>query len=112
MHRALLSGPDDFEGWRAAARGFAQAGIVAADIVWQTADDAADLFAQDAPVSTTAGDGASFAVPKAFVELAQVAILHRAPERFAMLYALLVALRERPGMMEDRADPLLSLIHI
>ncbi len=110
MHRALLSGPDDFEGWRSAARGFAQAGVDPGDIVWQTADEAADLFAQDGPVSTTAGEGASFGVPKAFVELAQMAILHRAPERFAMLYALLVALRERPGMMEDRADPLMRKI--
>ncbi|MEJ7934379.1 UdgX family uracil-DNA binding protein [Sphingobium sp. AN558] len=108
MHCALLSGPDDFEGWRTAARGLALAGVGPADIVWQAGGDAPDLFGQDRPPATA--ETAGFAVPKAFVELAQMAILHREPERFALLYALLVALRERPGMMEDRADPLVRRV--
>jgi DNA polymerase len=32
----------------------------------------------------------SFSVPAAFVELAHVAILNRDPERFALLYRLLI----------------------
>lgn len=108
MHRALLSGPDDFEGWRAAARGFALARVDPATIVWQMAGDAPDLFAQEAQPAA-AGAGA-FSVPRAFVELAQMAILHRDPERFGSLYALLVAVLARPERMEDRADPILRRV--
>ena len=49
-------------------------------------------------------------MPRAFVDLAQSAILHRDPQRFALLYALLIQLRDRPGTMEDKADPLLRRI--
>src|SRR3546814_6020813 len=103
MHRARLNGPDDFDGWRVAARAFALAGTKPADILWQTGDEG-DIFAADEappPVGEVA-----FSVPRAFVELAERAILHRDAERFALLYALLVQLRDRPASLEDRADPL------
>lgn len=108
MYRASLAAPDDFDGWRAKARGFALAGVDPADIVWQVGGDDGDLFASDAP-PPVAAEGA-FGVPRAFVDLAQSAILHRDPQRFALLYALLMQLRDRPGTMEDKADPLLRRI--
>ena len=49
MYRASLAAPDDFDGWRATARGFALAGVDPADIVWQVGGDDGDLFASDAP---------------------------------------------------------------
>src|SRR3546814_9837111 len=76
---------DLFDGWRVAARAFALAGTKPADILWQTGDEG-DLFAADEappPVGEVA-----FSVPRAFVELAERAILHRDAERFALLYAL------------------------
>jgi DNA polymerase len=53
---------------------------------------------------------AAFSVPRAFIDLAQTAILHRDPERFALLYALLDQARDDSRIMEDRADPLLRRI--
>jgi DNA polymerase len=101
-----LDAEDDFDGWRAAARAAALAGIPADRLHWQVGDAAADLFADagDAPLPPAPAD-ARFSVPRAFVELAQMAILHRTPERFAMLYAMLLRLRAQPGLIEDRADP-------
>lgn len=109
MHRVALSAPDDFDGWRDAARRLAMAGVDPADIVWQVGDAPGDLFAAD-PLPPAASGEAAFSVPRAFVDLAQKAILHRDPERFALLYALLVRVRARPAAMEDKADPLLRRI--
>ena len=111
MHRVTLAGPDDFEGWRDAARALALAAIPADAILWDIAGSAApDLFGNDAtPLAPTPAD-AAFSVPRAFVELAQSAILHRDPARFALLYSLLLAVRAVPGRMEDRADPLLRRV--
>ncbi|WP_176597289.1 MULTISPECIES: UdgX family uracil-DNA binding protein [Sphingobium] len=108
MYHARLNGPDDFDGWRRAARAFALGGIAPGDIVWQGDKDAGDLFAGDEP-PPAAGE-AAFSVPRAFVELAETAILHRDPQRFALLYALLVQLRARPTGLEDRADPLVRRV--
>lgn len=108
MHRVILTAPDDVDGWRAAARRLAVAGVDPAAIVWQVGDAPADLFG-DAPLPP-APLRAAFSVPRAFLDLADSAILHRDPERFALLYALLVRVRDRPGLMEDRADPLLRRI--
>lgn len=109
MQIAWLADEDDFDGWRDAARRFALAGTAAADIVWQVGDVPGDLFAADADAPADAAPGA-FSVPRPFVELAGSAILHSDPERFALLYRLLLKLRERPGSMADRADPLLRRI--
>ena len=110
MYRALLSGPDDFEGWRDAARRLASAGISAAEIEWQVEGGEASLLAFDAPPFP--GEGRAFSVPRAFIDLAESAILHREPERFALLYALLLRVRDDPATMEDRADPLLRRVEM
>jgi DNA polymerase len=108
MHRVVLTAPDDFEGWRDAARGLAIAGVDPAAIVWQVGDAPGDLFGDAvAPPAPPAG---GLAVPRAFIDLARSAILHRDPERFALLYMLLCRLRDRPRLMEDKADPLLRRI--
>lgn len=108
MHRIPLSTPDDFDGWRTAARRLAVAGVDPADVTWQVGDTPADLFAAD-PLPPEALR-AAFSVSRAFIELAEKAILHSDPERFALLYALLTRLRDRPGTMEDKADPLLRRV--
>ncbi|MFY9350125.1 MAG: UdgX family uracil-DNA binding protein [Sphingobium sp.] len=108
MHRITLSTPDDFDGWRTAARRLAVAGVDPADVTWQVGDTPADLFAPD-PLPPEPLR-AAFSVPRAFIDLAEKAILHSDPERFALLYALLVRLRDRPGTMEDKADPLLRRV--
>ncbi|WP_022682512.1 UdgX family uracil-DNA binding protein [Sphingobium bisphenolivorans] len=111
MYRGRLSAPDDFEGWREVARAFALAGVDPADIMWTAGPDESDLFATDLPPPPPSGSG-GFSVPRPFLNLAESAILHRDPERFALLYALLLRVRERPGRLEDKADPLLRRVEM
>ena len=99
-----LAAPDDFEGWREAARALALIGAAPSEVVWQVAGGEADLFGTPAPAPPA--PAALFSVSRAFVELAKQVICHRDPERFALLYAMLVKLRERPDALDDKADPL------
>ncbi|MBX3594992.1 UdgX family uracil-DNA binding protein [Sphingomonas sp.] len=106
MRVASLTAADDFDGWRAAARTLAAAGVPAGDVVWRVGDAPGDLFADQA---VPAGDGGgALRVPGRFVELAREAVLHRDPERFALLYTLLLRLGDHPHAMDDGADPLLQ----
>jgi DNA polymerase len=106
-HRVTLSAPDDFEGWRDAARDLAEAGVPASAVVWQVEGGEPDLFGTDAqpPIA------ASFAVPRAFIDLAREAICNSDPERFALLYALLLRLKTDRHAIEDEADPLVRRLH-
>ena len=101
MRVVSLASEDDFTGWREAARGLAQAGVPASDILWQVGDAPTDLFADEAVLTPVAQR--ALKVPRAFLDLAQSAILHRDPERFALLYALLAG---DPHRVADQADPL------
>ncbi len=104
MHAVTLAAPDDFDGWRDAARRLAMAGVAPADVDWRVGGEPGDLFAAEgAPLP--AADGVAFNVPKAFIGLAQSVICHSDPERFALLYALLCRLRREPKAIEDSADP-------
>jgi DNA polymerase len=109
MQWVRLAEEDDFESWRDAARGLALAGVPAAEIVWHIGEGPGDLFASTAtpsgspPASSAAPE---FTVPRGFVDLARSAICHKDPERFALLYKLLLRLRRRPGGLGDAADPL------
>jgi DNA polymerase len=101
-HRVTLSAPDDFEGWRDAARDLADAGVPASAVVWRVEGDDGDLFAAEsaAPLAP------SFAVPRGFVDLAKEVVCHSDPERFALLYTLLLRLKSDRNTLEDQADPL------
>ncbi len=103
-HRVTLAAPDDFDGWRDAARDLAEAGVPANAVVWQVAGGEPDLFGEERPRA----DAPSFAVPRAFVDLAKSVVCHSDPERFALLYAMLLKLRGNRHAMDDRADPLLD----
>jgi len=104
-HGVTLSAEDDFDGWRSAARSLAEAGVPPHAIVWQVSGGEPDLFAV-AAVDTPEAPG--FAVTRGFIELARTVVLHSDPERFAMLYTMLLRLRDNRHAMEDRADPLLD----
>ncbi len=96
-----LSREDDFDGWRAAARTLAAERVPAGQVVWQVGDQPGDLFAGE-PVTPSQTPGRN--VPKDFVSMASLVVLHRDPERFALLYALLLRVIEEPRLMQDRAD--------
>jgi probable DNA metabolism protein len=101
-HRVTLAAADDFEGWRDAARDLAEAGVPASAVVWQVEGADSDLFGSEAvqPIA------ASFPVPRAFVDLAKNVVCHSDPERFALLYAMLLRLKSDRNALEDAADPL------
>lgn len=109
MHSVLLAHEEDFEGWRDDARRLAAAGVPADAIEWRSGG-AADLFGGGtlpaAPV------GRAIAVPKRFLDLARQAICHSDPERFALLYTLLLRLRGQPKAIDDEADPLLRRLSL
>ena len=99
-----LAAEDDFEGWRTAARALASVGVPADQVTWQVGNAPADLFGRDAALPD---EGPAFTVPRPFVELAESVIAHADPERFALLYRMLLRLRNEPGLIHDAADPLL-----
>jgi probable DNA metabolism protein len=107
VQRVELTAPDDFEGWRDAARSLADAGVPASTIVWHVGGDAKDLFGTDA----TPPPAASFPVPRSFVELARDAVCHSDPQRFALLYQLLLRLKDYREALADEADPLIRRLH-
>jgi DNA polymerase len=98
-----LDAPDDFDGWREAARALALVGAAPSEVVWQVAGGEADLFGTPAPAPPA--PAALFSVSRAFVALAEQVICHKDSERFGLLYAMLVKLRERPDALDDKADP-------
>lgn len=102
VHRVTLSAADDFEGWREAARDLAEAGVPASAVVWQVEGQDAALFGSEAPEPAAP----SFPVPRAFVNLAKDVVCHSDPERFALLYAMLVKLKTDRHALDDEADPL------
>ncbi|MBA3668291.1 MAG: UdgX family uracil-DNA binding protein [Sphingomonas sp.] len=104
-HRVTLAAADDFDGWRVAARGLAEAGIPASAVIWQVDGGETDLFANSETGPRPVGPG--FAVPRSFVDMAEKAICHSDPQRFGLLYAMLIKLRANRRAMEDSADPLL-----
>ena len=106
LHRVTLSAPDDFEGWRDAARNLAEAGVPADAVVWQVEGEGQDLFGSDAAQAVAA----SFPVPRAFVELATDVVCHSDLERFALLYTLLLRLKSERHALDDEADPLVRRV--
>ena len=106
MRVVTLTEPDDFDGWREAARALAAEGVPPDDVVWQVGA-ATDLFGSGdvAPPPPAASPG--FSVPRAFLDLARSVAIAAEPERFALLYTLLTRLRAEPKLMDDRADPLM-----
>ena len=102
-----IAEPDDFEAWRERARALVQCGISPERVVWSEAGGEGDLFAQaaGAPLPEPAADARPVRATKPFVRLAQSAICHSDPDRFALLYRLLWRLQQTPKALEDRADP-------
>lgn len=106
IFRVQLDRPDDFHGWRDAARAAALADLAPDVLLWQTRGEAGDLFGEGAHDVLPPPVRARFSVPKKFFVLAQSVVLHRDPARFDLLYTMLVRLRHDPEAIEDEADPL------
>src|SRR5690349_20050030 len=84
MYRVTINQPDSFQEFRDAARGLIAGRISPDEITWQ-AGAHSDLFGNIPPPRASQ----SFSVPAGYVPLAEDAICHCDPARFAHLYALL-----------------------
>jgi uracil-DNA glycosylase len=109
MRTITLQQPDDFGGWRDAARAAILSNVFPDQIIWQIGTQVTDLFASAAPSPSISG---VVSVPKAFMALARRAICHSDPERFAMLYTLLWRIQKNRDLINDHADPLMRRIEM
>lgn len=98
--------PDDFELWRDHARNLVQCGVPPEQVTWSEAGTTGDLFAREEFDLPAPGAGAPWVrASRAFIELAQSAILHSDPHRLALLYRLLWRSQGNSRSIDDRADP-------
>jgi DNA polymerase len=105
MHLITLDRETDFEGWRRAARALVLHEVKPADVTWIVRGDASELFAPAAETLPLQIPQGTFTVSAKFIELTRSAILHRDPERFAILYRLLWRLRWNHRLLDVATDP-------
>src|SRR5258707_10268726 len=103
MHLITLDSETDFDGWRKAARTLALNNVMPSDVTWHVRGNEPELFEPFAPPLETLHG--TFNVSAKFVDLAQSAILHRDPERFAILYRLLWRLPSNHHLLSSAHDP-------
>ncbi|WP_448580430.1 UdgX family uracil-DNA binding protein [Thermaurantiacus sp.] len=108
MQRVLLAHPADLDGFRAAVRGLMARNIPPAEVLWDIAGDPALPLGDEGSRSEGAVAAPPLRVPRAFAELAQRVICHRAPERFALLHQALVRLQGDRHLLDNRTDPLVD----
>jgi DNA polymerase len=103
---AHLAGPTDLAGFRAEARQLLAHQVPPEDVLWQL-DIPADYAQGQAPQSSrpqNVARAATAIVPASFTRLCEFVVLHRDPQRFALLYRLLWRLVHEPGLRNDPAD--------
>jgi probable DNA metabolism protein len=111
MRRVRLASLNDFAEWRVAARALLLQGTHPEDVVWEDPAALVDLFAEPEERPPDVVTRAVGAVPPRFIELAEAAICHREPVRFALLYRLLFRLQKDRTLIEVRSDPDISKLH-
>lgn len=102
----VLPAPDDPQAWRRVARQLFRAGVPPEAVNWRLAHDPAPLFAAPLPAERFPAPR----VPPHFLALAERALLHRDPQRFALCYALLWRLAKEPRLLSNPADPLVARV--
>ena len=102
-----LVAPDNFEEWRDAARALVAQDFAPERVSWSVAGEGSrDLFGSVVPACTSRAVAiGSVRASPAFLELARMALLHRAPERHGLLYAVLWRLQRNRDLLADAADP-------
>ena len=108
MRLIILNSETDFDGWRKAARALALNEIKPSDVTWTVRGNELKSIgpATDQALQTSQGNfHGSFNVSAKFVELAQSAILHLDPLRFALLYRLVWRLRSHHDLLNTATDP-------
>ena len=103
MHRVVLPETGTMDAWREAARRLAAHAVPPAQVEWAVGEAPQGLFD---PEPLPSGEGRALKVPRAFLEIAEKAILHRDPAAPDLLYQALVRLQDQPQLLSDAADPL------
>jgi DNA polymerase len=103
MRAVRIDRPDDLDQFRQAARGLIAADVPPDQVSWH--ESPGDLpFGDPVP---EAAEAQALAVPGRFQELAEAAICHRDPERFALLYtALWCIVQGERDLLHIASDPL------
>lgn len=104
MQLVRLSSETDFNGWRTAARALLIEGISPEHITWHVGGDGATLFDTPEFVPDTTNN-TQFTVPRDFIALCKLAILHSDNKRFALLYRLLWRIKQQPNLLQMAFDP-------
>ena len=103
--RVALAGETDLAGFRREARTLLARAVPPAQVQWSTDNDEEDLFAgEPAAQSLAPAPDVAINVPAAFVQLCESVVLHRDPQRFALLYRLLWRLVHEPALRHDPLD--------
>jgi probable DNA metabolism protein len=100
-----LADETDLSGFRVMARSLLVEGVAPEGVQWSTDGQPGDLFG-DALVAADPSPPESprVAVPPAFLTLCESVVLHRDPQRFALLYRLLWRLAHEPVLRHDPLD--------
>lgn len=104
---AKLAGHTDLAGFRSEARQLLAHQVPPEEVQWQLEPPAAgytDLQSPQASRPRNVARAATAIVPASFTRLCEFVVLHRDPERFALLYRLLWRLVHEPGLRNDPAD--------
>ena len=101
-----LANETDLAGFRREARALLARKVPPDQVFWSVGPYHDDLFAQgEAQVHDEPPPETGVTVPAAFLELCHTVVLHREPQRFALLYRLLWRLVHEPGLRHDPLDP-------
>jgi uracil-DNA glycosylase len=116
MYLITLDSKTDFDGWRKAARTLVLNDVRPSDVTWTVRSNEPERLEPPADQALQTPQGSfqsgfqgsfqsSFNVSAKFVGLAQSAILHRDPLRFAILYRLVWRLRSHHDLLNAATDP-------
>lgn len=105
----------DFNEWRANARRLLQCGVAPTDVHWIDSTDSEQslLLFEDDSARAAPSPLKTVAVPPAFLTQARSCVLHRDPDRWAILYRLLWRLTHgEPHLLEIGSDEDVHRLHI
>jgi DNA polymerase len=104
---AKLAGQTDLAGFRSEARQLLAHQVPPEEVQWQLqapADVYTDAQSPQSSRPKNVARAATAIVPASFTRLCEFVVLHRDPERFALLYRLLWRLVHEPGLRNDPVD--------
>ena len=102
-----LAGQTDLAGFRSEARQLLAHQVPPEEVQWElqpAADPFTDPQLPQASRPRNVARAATAIVPASFTRLCEFVVLHRDPERFALLYRLLWRLVHEPGLRNDPGD--------